>query len=145
MCYLRMPSLRAWSGLISPVMAHTSKKSAGGKRTVGWKFFAYKTAGSQVSFDDLPANQRRSTAERRAFWEGSKRLAKGSLVALWFHRDNSDQPGIMFATVEHRDPEYLAPRDQAARPSIGIRYVADLTRDECLRQRTNLHQESYTQ
>ncbi len=75
----------------------------------------------QVSFDELDMNRNKSVGQRKEYWEATKRLQHGTLVALWWADRINGRPCILFAAVEDRDAGKLAPRIPGARPSIGIR------------------------
>lgn len=87
----------------------------------------------QVAFDDLPFNSNKTHSQKREYWDRSRRLQHGTLVALWWEAPVSDtgsadtnqtarEPCIIFAVISVRDPDQLAPKGEAVqRPSIGIR------------------------
>lgn len=83
----------------------------------------------QVEFDDLPINCNKTTTQRREYWERSRRLQHGTLVALWWetpvepHTEGqpATDPCITFATISIRDAQQLAPREAGLRPKIHIR------------------------
>ncbi len=85
----------------------------------------------QVAFDDLPFNASKSSSQKREYWEKSRRLQHGTLVALWWETPNADpaqpptDPCITFAVISARDVEQLVPRrEDDQRPRLGIRYLA---------------------
>lgn len=80
----------------------------------------------QLQFDELEMNRKKSAKQRKAFWEATKRLQHGTLVALWWADRNSGRPCILFAAVEDRDAGKLAPKDPGARPCIGVRCLPDV-------------------
>ena len=87
----------------------------------------------QVAFDDLPFNINKSSSQRREYWDRSRRLQHGTLMALWWGTPATDtgspdsnqpatEPCITFAVISVRDPDQLAPKGETEqRPSIGIR------------------------
>ena len=89
----------------------------------------------QVAFDDLPFNSNKTHTQKREYWDRSRRLQHGTLVALWWETpvtgagsDDTNQtarePCIIFAVISVRDPDQLAPKGEPVqRPSIGIRYA----------------------
>ena len=84
----------------------------------------------QVAFDDLPINAGKTTTQRREYWEKSRRLQHGTLVALWWEQpsqkptssNDSSAPCITFATISMRNEQQLAPRESGANPQLGVRY-----------------------
>ncbi len=87
------------------------------------------TLGWQVAFDDLPFNTGKTSGQRREYWEKSRRLQHGTLVALWWdspaatppRAQQASDPCITFATISMRNEQQLAPREAGHRPQIGIR------------------------
>lgn len=87
------------------------------------------TLGWQVAFDDLPFNSGKTSGQRREYWEKSRRLQHGTLVALWWDSpaatpprpQQASDPCITFATISIRNEQQLAPREPGHRPQIGIR------------------------
>ncbi|KAL0023688.1 hypothetical protein WJX79_001943 [Trebouxia sp. C0005] len=83
----------------------------------------------EVAFDDLPFNTGKTSGQRREFWEKSRRLQHGTLVALWCdspaatrpRAQQASDPCITFATISTRNEQQLAPREAGHRPQIGIR------------------------
>lgn len=80
----------------------------------------------QVAFDDLPVNAGKTCTQRREYWEKSRRLQHGTLIALWWQQPCSasgtnPEPCITFATITMRDQQQLAPREAGERPQIGVR------------------------
>lgn len=87
----------------------------------------------QVAFDDLPFNSNKTHSQKREYWERSRRLQHGTLVALWWETSVKDtastdagqaarEPCIIFAVISVRDPDQLAPKGEPVqRPCIGIR------------------------
>ena len=77
----------------------------------------------QVAFDDLPFNTGKTSGQRREYWEKSRRLQHGTLVALWWDSpaQQASAPCITFATISMRNEQQLAPREAGHRPQIGIR------------------------
>ncbi|KAL0023606.1 hypothetical protein WJX77_006297 [Trebouxia sp. C0004] len=83
----------------------------------------------EVAFDDLPFNTGKTSGQRREYWEKSRRLQHGTLVALWWDRSaatrpraqQASDPCITFATISMRNEQQLAPREAGHRPQIGIR------------------------
>lgn len=83
----------------------------------------------QVAFDDLPINAGKTTTQRREYWEKSRRLQHGTLVALWWEQpsqkptssNDSSAPCITFATISMRNEQQLAPRESGANPQLGVR------------------------
>ena len=80
----------------------------------------------QVAFDDLPINANKTCGQRREYWEKSRRLQHGTLVALWWEQPQKGantpaQPCITFATISMRNEQQLAPREAGERPQIGLR------------------------
>ena len=71
-----------------------------------------------MRFDAPDFISRESRGERHTFWDRSRRLSHGSLVALVYEEEDGIR--ILFATVEDRDPRKLAGGD-VGYPCIGIR------------------------
>ena len=84
--------------------------------------------GLQIAFDDVPVNTGKTKIQREEYWERSRRLQHGTLVALWWETQETQagselDPCITFATISVRNEQELAPGDVATRPRICIRYV----------------------
>jgi len=91
----------------------------------------------QIEFDDAPQLATASLERRRDWWQHTKQLQHGSLVALWWDGDSSSSsssgpagsttqgaalPNVMFATVSERDEKQLAAQGEPRkRPQLGIR------------------------
>ena len=92
---------------------------------------AMKFGTLQVAFDDLPINHGKTQKQREEYWDRSRRLQHGTLVALWWETPSLQEaqpqpainPCITFATISLREKEQLAPRDVTLRPRICIRYT----------------------
>ena len=83
----------------------------------------------QIAFDDVPINNGRTKKQREEYWERSRRLQHGTLIALWWEIQNTEagvelEPCITFATISVRNEQELAPEDAATRPRICVRYKA---------------------
>lgn len=86
----------------------------------------------QVAFDDLPVNAGKNCNQRREYWEKSRRLQHGTLIALWWQQPGSAsaanaEPSITFATITLRNQQQLAPREAGERPQIGVRSPSGLS------------------
>ena len=74
------------------------------------------SVGLQVAFDDFPCNSSKTIGQRREYWEKSRRLQHGTLVALWWNSPAAPaqtglpatSPCITFATIAARDEQQLA-------------------------------------
>ena len=99
------------------------------------------TQKPQVSFEDLPINAGKTATQRREYWEKSRRLQHGTLVALWWEQpsekhtssNNSTAPCITFATISMRNEQQLAPREAGVKPHVGIRYHDLMKMSICVR------------
>ncbi|KAL3153759.1 hypothetical protein ABBQ32_013348 [Trebouxia sp. C0010 RCD-2024] len=100
----------------------------------------------EVAFDDLPCNSNKTRSQKHEYWDRSRRLQHGTLVALWWETPVTDtgsadtnqtarEPCITFAVISVRDPDQLAPKGEPMqRPSIGIRLCQGCgSRDDILR------------
>ena len=87
----------------------------------------------QIEFDDAPQLANATWERRRDWWQHTKQLQHGSLVALWWDGDSNGSsgitdgngpalPNIMFATICERDEKQLAAKGEPRRrPQLAIK------------------------